>query len=381
MTRGSGSAVSSSGPSPDLSDKREDDDNDDFLDPEDPDVDAIQECSKFCPPSRGSGDEARVSALDDPTLAPPADSKADWPAEIVSLQEMANSTISDEEKTRLLHEALVLRIEDMRVHDDHKVAMLRRLDEAGKERDRLRTEAGRALTAKVKLEQSCRELQTQKVNYAAENKKIAEDEQNRHTELKEKFEQAIKDVQEKMDAEFEVQQHFVKENDELRGKLLNFTETYEAQEKQLAEQHESRQSEMEVAQGRLKEHETMCGESKKKTSELDKGNEAMRKSTTVLRNELQTILGKFDEFHEAVTGSNTRHGECKAEVDTLQVRLQDLEKENAELKENKVLSDLTSEQQALQKQRDALDKLCDNLQKENRKHQEQLKKLQRAAKS
>merc|ERR1712066_1055616 len=193
-----------------------------------------------------------------------------------------------------------------------------------------------------------------KLSITKENQNIAEEENSRHTELKEKFQQAIKDVQEKMDAELEVRQHFLKENDELRGKLLKFTETYEAQEKQLAEQREAREGEMQVAQERLKEHESMTSESKIKTASLEKQNEALRKSQTVLRDGLQTILGKFDEFHEAVTGSNTRHGECKVEIDELHSRLQDLEKENTELKNNAQLNTLTTEQQVVQKQKDAL---------------------------
>jgi len=181
-----------------------------------------------------------------------------------------------------------------------------------------------------------------------------------------------------MDAELEVRQHFLRENEELRGKLLKFTETYEAQERQLAEQREAREREMEAAQERLKEHETMCSESKTKTASLEKQNEGLRKSQTVLRDELQLILGKFDEFHEAVTGSNQRHGECKVEIDSLQSRLQDLEKENQDLRNSAQLSQLTKEQEVAQKQRDALDRLCDNLQKENRKLQQQLSNLRKS---
>merc|ERR1712186_235604 len=121
------------------------------------------------------------------------------------------------------------------------------------------------------------------------------------------------------------------------------------------------------------EHESMCQESKIKTASLEKQNEALRKSQSVLRDELQTILGKFDEFHEAVTGSNQRHGECKVEIDSLQSRLQDLEKENGDLRNSSQLSQLTQEQQVAQKQRDALERLCDNLQKEIKKFQGQLK--------
>merc|ERR1711972_867395 len=151
-----------------------------------------------------------------------------------------------------------------------------------------------------------------------------------------------------------------------------------AQEKQMGEQREAREGEMQVAQERLKEHESMTSESKIKTASLEKQNEVLRKSQVILRDELQTILGKFDEFHEAVTGSNTRHGECKVEIDELQSRLQDLEKENGELRNSAQLNTLTSEQQVVQKQKDALERLCDNLQKENKKLQDQLQALRKS---
>merc|ERR1719408_823792 len=99
----------------------------------------------------------------------------------------------------------------------------------------------------------------------------------------------------------------------------------------------------------------MAVESKAKTASLEKHNEALRKSQTVLRAELQTILGKFDEFHEAVTGSNTRHGECKVEIDNLQTKLQEYEKENADLKNSVELTKATEEAKVAEKQRDALE--------------------------
>jgi len=309
-------------------------------------------------------------------LAPPVPSRPDWEGDLRGMKSlMEDGKTPDEEKIKKLHDALVQRIEDTKNLDEHKASALRRLVEASKERDRCKAETQRALQAKVKLEGSCRELQQQKTAIAKENQKIAEDERGRHSELKAKFEQAIKDVQEKMDAELEVRQHFLKENEELRGKLLKFTETYEAQETQLAEQRESREREMEVAQKRLEEHETMCSESKVKTASLEKHNEALRKSQAVLRTELRTILGKFDEFHEAVTGSNTRHGECKSEIDDLQTKLQEYEKENTDLKNSAELSKATEEHKVAEKQRDALERLCDNLQKENKKLQEQLRSL------
>lgn len=299
-----------------------------------------------------------------------------WAEELERAQEIVDlGDMSDQEKVRALSEILTRRIEEARVLEESTSISARRLEEATKSRDRFRSEHARAGTAKAKLEGSCRDFQQQKQNIAKENARIQAEEQSRHAELKEKFEQAIKDVQEKMDAELEVQQHFLKENKDLRGKLEKFTETYEAQEEQLAEQRESRERELEMAQQRLQEHETLCRESKVKSAKFEKENTALRKSETTLRAELQTIMGRFDDFHDAITGSNQRHGDCKEKIDTLQGELGELEKDNAELKKPEELNRVLEEKSVNQKQVDALDKLCNNLAREKDKLEAQLTKL------
>eukprot|EP00434_Breviolum_minutum_P030378 symbB.v1.2.026870.t1/scaffold2718.1/size72361/8 len=176
-----------------------------------------------------------------------------------------------------------------------------------------------------------------------------------------------------MDAELEVRQGFLKENDDLRSKLQKFNETYESQEAQLAEQQETREREMQAATERLKEHEAMCASSKANATQLEKQNETLRKTQAVLQNDLQGILKKFDEFSKQVSGSNQRHSECKEEIDSLQAHMEELEKENAELRNNAKLSELVTEQQVMQKQCDALEKLCDNLHKDNQKLKDQMR--------
>jgi hypothetical protein len=63
-----------------------------------------------------------------------------------------NSNSSEDDKIRVLHDALVQRIEDTKNLDDHKATTLRRLEDAKKERDRCKAETQRALQAKTKLE-------------------------------------------------------------------------------------------------------------------------------------------------------------------------------------------------------------------------------------
>merc|ERR1712060_921174 len=112
------------------------------------------------------------------------------------------------------------------------------------------------------------------------------------------------------------------------------------------------------------EYETKSAESKANAAQLEKKNKALQKTTVALRAELQSILGKFDEFHESVNGSNQRHGDCKEEIDGLSAKLKDLDAENADLKGNKRIDEITKEKEAAQKQSDALDRLCSNLDKE-----------------
>jgi len=195
--------------------------------------------------------------------------------------------------------------------------------------------------AKMKVQEKCRVLEEQKAEIREKNQEIVSGEESRHAELKEKFEQAIKD----------------------------------AQEKQLQEQRDAREKELEMAKERLHDHDTKCKESTINSTKLEKENSELRKSEEKLRDELQKIMGRFDDFHERITGSNQRHGDCKDNVDALQKQLQELEKDHAELKQPPALTELIDEQKVTQKQVDALKKLHDNLRKEEKDLERDLQKL------
>eukprot|EP00746_Dinoflagellata_sp_MGD_P165183 gnl/MRDRNA2_/MRDRNA2_94309_c0_seq1.p1 gnl/MRDRNA2_/MRDRNA2_94309_c0~~gnl/MRDRNA2_/MRDRNA2_94309_c0_seq1.p1 ORF type:complete len:342 (+),score=131.01 gnl/MRDRNA2_/MRDRNA2_94309_c0_seq1:85-1110(+) len=294
------------------------------------------------------------------------------------LSRLVSNDANEEDRAKALYDFLLGQIERCRELEEEVQTSDRRQDEAGKERDQNRAEIGKAQTAKAKLETSCKELQRQKESLVNENKRIAEEEQGRHEELQEKFQQTISDVQEKMDAEVQVREHFMKENEELQVKFAKFMETYEAQEQQLEENRAAREMEMEVAEARLNEHEVMCRESRTKVVDTQKKNERLRKSEASLRAQLQTVLGKFDEFHKAVTGSNTKHTEYKEEIDDLQKKLAELEEENTELRKQSSGS-AHKDREVAQRQRDALDKLCSNLRSGVAKLQEELNALKAQA--
>lgn len=335
--------------------------------------DALEEPEPSGPEAKSIEEHTAVVLAREPTLQVPAMARADWNAEMQALRKMVDGAETpDAEKVRLLHEALGQRIEDLRALEEHRTAVEKGLDDLAKERDRYRKEGQASVAVKAKLEESCRELQQLKVTITQENKKIVEDEKARQNELNEKFQSAMKDVHEKMGAETEIREHFIKENDELRTKLEKFTETYEEQERHLAEQCATRVREMNAAQERLREYEAKSTESKVNAGVLEKKNKVLQKTTVALRAELQSILSKFDEFHESVNGSSQKHGECKSEIDGLSARLKELEDENVELKGNVRANELGKEKESTQKQCVALEKLVDNLQKEIEKIRERL---------
>merc|ERR1712137_1039378 len=277
--------------------------------------------------------EDRAKRLADPSLALPVPSRPDWNADMEMLRAFVDDpNVTNDEKVRVLHEALVQRIDDEGKADEVKNRLTRRRHDASTERERLRAEVQRALVMKSKLEVSCRDLQQLKTNITRENEQIAEEEQSRHFDMKEKFEEAIKDVQEKMDQDLEVQQHKVKENEDLRSKLTEFTEQYEAQEKQDEEQQLAREHNIQSAEQQIKKHEAARAEAMKNTAYLEKENAAMRKSQPKLRADVKAIVDKFDEFRDSVTGSNERHADCKTEIESLRDELHELERVNSDLK-------------------------------------------------
>jgi len=125
----------------------------------------------------------------------------------------------------------------------------------------------------------------------------------------------------------------------------------------------------------------MCDEAKENTAYLEKQNEILRGTQPNLRAEVQSILAKFDEFRDSATGTNERHSECKSEIDNLKDELQELERVNKELKKCTRVTEIQQEQQTAQKQRVTLGKLCDDLQTQNAKLQEQVKSLRKKAKA
>lgn len=302
----------------------------------------------------------------DQSLALPTASRADWTAEISKIRKLiSDDKVSEDEKISMLVEALESRINDTKAYDDHSGSMEKRHEGVIRERGRVRSEAVEASNGRTNVEERCQSLRKLEVELKAENRELVEEEQSRHAELKGKFEEAMTDVQEKMHPDFEAEAAIRKENDGLQVKFDEISETCAKQESAVTEKCESRAHYLTELKEQVIEYETRCRELKAKADPLEVNIKGMRKSLPVLRKEVDGMMGKFDDINESATSFNERHTECKADIEALNARWEVLAKENAAAKENEAFVEATQEQQKAKKQRDMLEKLYNNLMKEN----------------
>lgn len=301
----------------------------------------------------------------EPSLPLPAPSKSDWAVEMSDIcKTVEDTSISEEEKIRVLYDALELRVRDTRAYEEYLTSAFTRLDDVARERDHYRSEVTKVGQAKAKFEDICQELRQTRLELSQENKQVAEDAEKQHSELSEKREETLKDVDEKMEADHEVNESFCKENDDLRKKFEEFSKACEAQVEELAEKSEASFEYLEVLKSKDTEYEAMGTESKKKADQFTTQNKSLKKSTTLLRNEVNDYVKRFDDMHESVSSTSEARNEYKTEMDAMTERLDALQKENVEVKGDKTLDNLTNEQKAMKKQCEALQRLCDNLQME-----------------
>eukprot|EP00913_Durusdinium_trenchii_P005515 g5139.t1 len=109
--------------------------------------------------------ETRLRAVEDPALS--FKPSRDWKAEIQKIRASDPKT-SDEEKIRILHEALQQRIDETRAHEEVKASIQKRLETLQSDRERCDAEAQRLSSMKGKLEGCCREQKDQMNSMAKE---------------------------------------------------------------------------------------------------------------------------------------------------------------------------------------------------------------------
>ncbi|XP_019427785.1 PREDICTED: alpha-taxilin isoform X2 [Lupinus angustifolius] len=235
-----------------------------------------------------------------------------------------------------------------------------------------------ALAVRDKLESLCRELQRQNKMLMEECKRVSTEGQNLRLDLSARFQDAIKDVSNKLDERKDECLSQLKENEMLRNKLKQFADQYELSEQQHAQKLKQKSLELQLADLKIKQHEERLAQEQSQMKLYAEKVSELLASEKNLRLQLATDGDKFQQFQDALSKSNEVFETFKQEIEKMAKSIKELKKENQFLKSKSEKSDVTlielvDERERLKKQlektknqKEKLESLCRSLQAERK---------------
>jgi len=317
-----------------------------------------------------------------------ADSKALARAQKAAMKDMKKIIESDcpaEEKLDSVQSKFTTLLAEHKKVERDLLINTRKLEKCTKDKDHAQQEATKLAAVKGKLETLCRELQKQNKAVIDDSRRVQEEEHNKRSELSNKFQETIKDVTVKLDAQGDDRIKQFQENDALREKLKNFAEQYELREQHFAHQIKTKDLEAQLLEAKLKHQTELGAQESAKLQAYKQELEARAKTEIELRQQLSTYSEKFETFQDTLTKSNDVFGTFKKEMDKMTKSIKKLEKEKMELKIKEKKCDVEllnlheGKENALQqlesqkKQNAQLQSLCKTLQEERKKAREEAK--------
>jgi len=305
-------------------------------------------------------------------------------------KKIAESDADPTVKIEQLQAKLLALITESKGFEKNDIVKSRKLEKVLKEKELAVSEVTKLSAVKGKLETLCRELQKQNKAVLDDSRRVAEEEHNKRAELNAKFQDTIKDVSTKLDAQGEDRIKQFQENDALREKLKNFGDQYEIREQHFAHQLKTKDLEHQLLEAKLKHATEVNAQEGQKLSAYKAELEARTKTEIELRQQLATYSEKFESFQDTLGKSNEVFTTFKKEMDKMTKTIKKLEKENLELKLKAKKSDVAllnmhedqeNSKKALEtskKQNAQLQSLCKTLQEEKKKAREEAKKSQEA---
>ncbi|KAI4351328.1 hypothetical protein L6164_005703 [Bauhinia variegata] len=235
-----------------------------------------------------------------------------------------------------------------------------------------------ALTVREKLESLCRELQRQNKMLMDECKRVSSEGQNLRLDLSTKFQDAIKDVSNKLEEQKDECLTQLKENEMLRSKLKQLADQYTLSEQQFSQKLKQKTLELQLAELKIKQHEEKLVQEQSQMKLYAEQVTQLLATEKHLRLQLTADGEKFQQFQEALTKSNQVFETFKQEIERMAKSIKELKKENQFLKSKSEKSDVTlielvDERERLKKQlektknqKEKLESLCRSLQAERK---------------
>ncbi|KAK4356016.1 hypothetical protein RND71_024987 [Anisodus tanguticus] len=237
-----------------------------------------------------------------------------------------------------------------------------------------------AIAVRDKLESLCRELQRQNKVLMDECKRVSSEGQNLRLDLSNKFQDAIKDVSNKLDEQKDECLLQLKENEMLKSKLKQLADQYTLSEQQFANKLKQKSLELQLADLKTKQHEEKLQQEQSQMKIYADQVSQLLATEKNLQLQLTADGEKFQQFQEALLKSNEVFETFKQDIQKMAKSIKELKKENAFLKgkcdkSDVTLIELAEEREFLKKQlektrnqKEKLEALCRSLQAERKAH-------------
>ncbi|XP_039071956.1 beta-taxilin-like isoform X2 [Hibiscus syriacus] len=235
-----------------------------------------------------------------------------------------------------------------------------------------------AIAVRDKLESLCRELQRQNKMLMDECKRVSTEGQNLRLDLSARFQDAIKDVSNKLEEQKEDCLSQLKENEMLRNKLKEFADQYALSEQQYQQKLKKKALELQLSDLKIKQHEEKLIQEQAQMKVYAEQVSQLLATEKNLRMQLTADGEKFQQFQDALVKSNEMFETFKQEIEKMTKSIKQLKKENLFLKSKCDKSDVTlielvEERERLRKQlektknqKEKLESLCRSLQAERK---------------
>ncbi|XP_047322745.1 beta-taxilin-like [Impatiens glandulifera] len=234
------------------------------------------------------------------------------------------------------------------------------------------------IAVRDKLESLCRELQRQNKMLMDECKKVSTEGQNLRLDLSNRFQDAVKEINIKLEEQKDECLSQLKENEMLKIKLKHLADQYTLSEQQYAQKLKQKSLELQIADLKTQQHEEKLRQEQSQMKIYAEQMSQLLETERNLRLQLTADGEKFQQFQDALVKSNEVFETFKKEIEKMTKSNKELKKENSFLKSKCEKSDFTLvqlvEERELQKkqlektrkQKEKLESLCRSLQAERK---------------
>ncbi|XP_027111540.2 uncharacterized protein [Coffea arabica] len=183
-----------------------------------------------------------------------------------------------------------------------------------------------AIAVRDKLESLCRELQRQNKTLMDECRRVSTESQNLRQDLSNKFQDAIKEVSNKLDEQKDECLSQLKENEMLKYKLKELADQYALSEQQHAQKLKQKELELQLADLKLKQHEEKLVQEQSQMKLYAEQVSHLLATEKNLRLQLTADGDKFQQFQEALMKSNEVFETFKQEIEKRELLKKQLER-------------------------------------------------------